>query len=121
MKLKKFREYRNTMTNLSIDGQLKDQGQKAQKIYLDGRRDAQSEAFSSSRHMERAQKNLEKLLRQIEQEYLKAKRRSKDIVGVDIDKTSVGRNFKRTIKEVNDFVLDAQAKTSFIKKLSNRI
>tara|TARA_R100001086_G_scaffold111723_1_gene57010 strand:- start:360 stop:722 length:363 start_codon:yes stop_codon:yes gene_type:complete len=120
MKLQKFREYINTMTNLSIDGQLKDQGQKAQKIYLDGRRDARSEAFNASRNMERAQKNIEKLLKQIDNAYSRAKKNAKDM-GVDLDKTQTGRNFRRTYKEVNDFVSDAQAKTSFIKKLANKI
>lgn len=120
MKLHKFREYINTMTNLSIDGQLKDQGQKAYKIFLDGRRDARNEAFSASRHMERAQKNIEKLLKQIDKAYSRAKKNAKDM-GVDIDKTTAGRNFRRAYKEVNDYVIDAQEKTSFIKKLANKI
>lgn len=120
MKLQKFREYINTMTNLSIEGQLKDQGQKAQKIYLDGRRDAHSEAFGASRHMERAKKNIEKILKQIDNAYSKAKRNAKD-QGVDLDKTSVGRNFRRAYKEVNDYQSDALEMTSFIKKLANKI
>ena len=120
MKLEKFREYIYTNTNLSLDGQLKDHGQKAQKIYLDGRRDAKTEMVNASRHMIQAQKNLEKLLRQIDEAYSRAKRNAKDM-GVDIDKTKAGTNFKRTYKEVQDFVIDAREKVSFIRKLANKI
>jgi len=125
MKLQKFREYINkkvelNLVNLSLDGQLKDQGQKAQKIYLDGRRDAKTEMVNASRHMIQAQKNLEKLLRQIDDAYSRAKRNAKDM-GVDIDKTKAGTNFKRTYNEVQDYVIDAREKVSFIRKLANKI
>ncbi len=100
---------------LALDSQIKDIEQKAQSIFNDGRRDALQEVVSAAGKMQDAQKRLEKLQQQIDNSYADAKRVAKDI-GVDLDNTTVGQNFKRAFNDVNDYIISSQNAVSKLRK-----
>ncbi len=100
---------------LALDSQIKDIEQKAQSIFNDGRRDALQEVVSAAGKMQDAQKRLEKLQQQIDNSYADAKKVAKDI-GVDLDSTTVGQNFKRAFNDVNDYIISSQNAVSKLRK-----
>ena len=100
---------------LNLIGELKNQGQKAQKIFNDGRRNAEGQLLSAAGEMQSAKKKLESLQKDIDKTYAKALSSAKEI-GVDLDKTTVGKNFKRAYGEVNDYVISSSTAISKIRK-----
>lgn len=100
---------------LALDDELKNQGQKAQKLFNDGRRNAEGQLLSAAGEMQSAKKKLESLQKDIDKTYSKALRTAKEI-GVDLDKTTVGKNFKRAFNEVNDYVISSSTAISKIRK-----
>ena len=100
---------------LNLIGELKNQGQKAQKIFNDGRRNAEGQLLSAAGEMQTAKKKLESLQKDIDKTYAKALSSAKEL-GVDLDKTTVGKNFKRSFNEVNDYVISSSTAISKIRK-----
>ena len=100
---------------LALDDELKNQGQKAQKIFNDGRRNAEGQLLSAAGEMQSAKKKLESLQKDIDKTYAKALSSAKEL-GVDLDKTTVGKNFKRSFNEVNDYVISSSTAISKIRK-----
>jgi cell fate (sporulation/competence/biofilm development) regulator YmcA (YheA/YmcA/DUF963 family) len=100
---------------LALDGQLKDIEQKAQSVFNDGRRDALQEVLSGAGKMEAAQKRLQKLQNEVDAAYADSKRIAKEI-GVDLDSTTVGKNFKRAFNDVNDYIISSQSAVSKLRK-----
>ena len=100
---------------LALDGQLKDIEQKAQSVFNDGRRDALQEVLSGASKMEAAQKKLQKLQNEVDAAYADGKRLAKEI-GVDLDSTTVGKNFKRAFNDVNDYIISSQSAVSKLRK-----
>jgi len=98
---------------LALDSQLKDIEQKAQSIFNDGRRDALQEVLNASGKMEATSKRLQKLQNEIDKAYTDGKRLAKEI-GVDLDSTTVGKNFKKAFQDVEDYIISVD---SFISKL----
>jgi|TARA_R100000149_G_scaffold30441_1_gene11700 F0F1-type ATP synthase membrane subunit b/b' len=98
---------------LALDGQLKDIEQKAQSIFNDGRRDALQEVLNASGKMEATSKRLQKLQNEIDKAYTDGKRLAKEI-GVDLESTTVGKNFKKAFQDVEDYIISVD---SFISKL----
>ncbi len=109
------KEQEPLQVELALDSQIKDIEQKAQSIFNDGRRDALQEVVSAAGKMQDAQKRLEKLQQQIDNSYADAKRVAKDI-GVDLDNTTVGQNFKRAFNDVNDYIISSQNAVSKLRK-----
>lgn len=91
---------------LALDGELKTQGQKAQSIFNDGRKSASAAIQKAGDEMGAAKKKLQALLKDIDDAYAKAKKTA-DSIGVDLDSTTVGKNFKQTYSEVEDYVMSA--------------
>jgi len=102
---------------LALDGQLKDQGQKAQSIFNDGRRDAEKVVLEASSKMENAKKDLEKLAKQIDSTYSEALNKAKDL-GVDLDGTTVGKNYKKAYGDVTDYIISSSTAISKLRKFS---
>ena len=102
---------------LAFDGQLKDVEQKAQAIFNDGRRDALQEVFNGAGKMEDAQKKLRKLQKDVESEYARALRLAKEI-GVDLDSTQVGKNFKEAFNDIDDYIISADDRITKLKKIN---
>jgi len=100
---------------LALDGQLKSIEQKAQSIFNDGRRDAEQEVLNGAGKMEQAKRNLQKLLKEIDDAYARGKRVAKDI-GVDLDSTTVGKNFKEAFSDVNDYIISSQKRIDKLRK-----
>jgi cell fate (sporulation/competence/biofilm development) regulator YmcA (YheA/YmcA/DUF963 family) len=100
---------------LALDGQLKDIEQKAQSVFNDGRRDALQEVLSGAGKMEAAQKKLQKLQNEVDAAYADGKRKAKEL-GVDLDSTTVGKNFKRAFNDVNDYIISSQSAVSKLRK-----
>ena len=100
---------------LKLDGQLYEQGIKAQAIFNDGRRDAEGKLLSAAGEMQSAKKKLESLQKAIDKTYSRALRISKEI-GVDLDKTTAGKNYTKAYGEVNDYVLSSSRAISKIRK-----
>ncbi len=100
---------------LALDGQLKDIEQKAQSVFNDGRRDALQEVLSGAGKMEAAQKRLQKLQNEVDAAYADGKRIAKEI-GVDLDSTTVGKNFKKAFNDVNDYIISSQSAVSKLRK-----
>jgi len=109
------KEQEPLQVELALDSQIKDIEQKAQSIFNDGRRDALQEVVSAAGKMQDAQKRLEKLQQQIDNSYADAKKVAKDI-GVDLDSTTVGQNFKRAFNDVNDYIISSQNAVSKLRK-----
>ena len=99
-------ELSSEKVELALDGELKSQGQKAQSIFNDGRKNAIAQIQKAGDEMGSAKKKLEALLKDIDNAYSKAKKTA-DEIGVDLDSTSVGKSFKQTYSEVEDFVISA--------------
>jgi len=100
---------------LALDSQLKDIEQKAQSVFNDGRRDALQEVLSGAGKMEAAQKKLQKLQNEVDAAYADGKRKAKEL-GVDLDSTTVGKNFKRAFNDVNDYITSSQSAISKLRK-----
>lgn len=100
---------------LALDSQLKDIEQKAQSVFNDGRRDALQEVLSGAGKMEAAQKKLQKLQNEVDAAYADGKRKAKEL-GVDLDSTTVGKNFKRAFNDVNDYITSSQSAVSKLRK-----
>ena len=100
---------------LALDSQLKDIEQKAQSVFNDGRRDALQEVLSGAGKMEAAQKKLQKLQNEVDAAYADGKRKAKEL-GVDLDSTTVGKNFKRAFNGVNDYITSSQSAVSKLRK-----
>ena len=100
---------------LALDSQLKDIEQKAQSVFNDGRRDAIQEVLSGAGKMEAAQKKLQKLQNEVDAAYADGKRKAKEL-GVDLDSTTVGKNFKRAFNDVNDYITSSQSAVSKLRK-----
>ena len=100
---------------LALDTELKNIEQKAQSIFNDGRRDAEQEVLNGAAKMEQAKKSLQKLQKDIDNAYADGKRKAKDI-GVDLDSTSVGKNFKRAFSDVQDYIISSQSAITKLRK-----
>lgn len=100
---------------LALDSQLKDIEQKAQSVFNDGRRDALQEVLSGAGKMEAAQKRLQKLQNEVDAAYADGKRKAKEL-GVDLDSTTVGKNFKKAFNDVNDYIISSQSAVSKLRK-----
>ena len=100
---------------LALDSELKNIEQKAQSIFNDGRRDALQEVLNASGKMEAAQKKLQKLQNEVNAAYADGKRKAKEL-GVDLDSTTVGKNFKRAFNDVNDYIISSQSAVSKLRK-----
>ena len=100
---------------LALDSQLKDIEQKAQSVFNDGRRDALQEVLSGAGKMEAAQKKLQKLQNEVDAAYADGKRKAKEL-GIDLDSTTVGKNFKRAFNDVNDYIISSQSAVSKLRK-----
>tara|TARA_R110000868_G_scaffold176679_1_gene414594 strand:+ start:44 stop:424 length:381 start_codon:yes stop_codon:yes gene_type:complete len=99
---------------LALDGDLKEQGQKAQSIFNDGRKNANNVIMKAVSELENAKKSLNTLSKQIDTTYSKALKSAKEI-GVDLDGTTVGKNYKKAFSDVEDYLIST---TSAISKLS---
>jgi len=102
---------------LALDGQLKEQGQKAQSIFNDGRRDALQEVLNATSQMKSAIKKLDKLTSDIDSAYERGQKTAK-MLGVDLDSTTVGKNFKRAYNEVADYKISCQTAIDKLRKFS---
>ena len=102
---------------LALDGQLKDQGQKAQSIFNNGRRDAGQVVLEASGKMENTKKDLEKLAKQIDSTYSEALKKAKDI-GVNLDGTTVGKNYKKAYNDVTEYIISSSTAISKLRKFS---
>ena len=100
---------------LALDSQLKDIEQKAQSVFNDGRRDALQEVLSGAGKMEATSKRLQKLQNEVNAAYADGKRKAKEL-GVDLDSTTVGKNFKRAFNDVNDYIISSQSAVSKLRK-----
>tara|TARA_R100001460_G_scaffold59805_1_gene99769 strand:+ start:991 stop:1374 length:384 start_codon:yes stop_codon:yes gene_type:complete len=100
---------------LALDSELKSIEQKAQSIFNDGRRDAEQEVLNGAGKMEQAKRKLQKLLKEIDDAYARGKRVAKDI-GVDLDSTTVGKNFKEAFSDVNDYIISSQKRIDKLRK-----
>tara|TARA_X000001382_G_scaffold39610_4_gene26542 strand:- start:348 stop:734 length:387 start_codon:yes stop_codon:yes gene_type:complete len=101
--------------DLKLDGQLKSMGQRAQSIFNDGRRDANQEILSAAGKMEQALSRLNKLAKDIDNTYADAIRKAKDI-GVDLNQTQVGRNFKDASRDVTEYIMSSRTLISKLRK-----
>jgi len=110
-------ELKSEKVELALDGQLKEQGQKAQAIFNDGRRDTEQAVLDASSVMENAKDNLEKLAKQIDSTYSEALTKAKDL-GVDLDGTTVGKNYKNAYNEVTDYIISSDTAISKLRKFS---
>ena len=110
-----FRNQEPQKIELALDSQLKDIEQKAQSVFNDGRRDALQEVLSGASKMEAAQKKLQKLQNEVDAAYADGKRKAKEL-GVDLDSTTVGKNFKRAFNDVNDYITSSQSAVSKLRK-----
>ena len=100
---------------LALDSELKSIEQKAQSIFNAGRRDAEQEVLNGAGKMEQAKRKLQKLLKEIDDAYARGKRVAKDI-GVDLDSTTVGKNFKEAFSDVNDYIISSQKRIDKLRK-----
>lgn len=119
--LKRINEYlakqEPQKVELALDGQLKSIEQKAQSIFNDGRRDAEQEVLNGAGKMEQAKRKLQKLQKEIDDAYARGKRIAKDI-GVDLDSTTVGKNFKEAFSDVNDYIISSQKRIDKLRKFT---
>ena len=115
--LKEFNLSKTEKIELALDGQLKDQGQKAQSIFNDGRKDAEQVVLEASGKMENAKKDLEKLAKQIDSTYSEALKKAKDL-GVDLDGTTVGKNYKKAYGDVTEYIISSSTAISKLRKFS---
>jgi len=119
--LKRINEYlakqEPQKVELALDGQLKSIEQKAQSIFNDGRRDAEQEVLNGAGKMEQAKRKLQKLQKDIDDAYARGKRIAKDI-GVDLDSTTVGKNFKEAFSDVNYYIIASQKRIDKLRKFT---
>ena len=100
---------------LALDGELKDQGTKAQSIFNDGRRDAEQVVLEASGKMENTKKQLDSLAKKIDATYAEALKKAKDI-GVNLDGTTVGKNFKEAYNNVTEYIISSNTAISKLRK-----
>ena len=112
-----LQKFSSQKVDLKLDGQLKSMEQKAQSIFNDGRRDANQEILSAAGKMEQALSKLNKLSKDIDNTYADAIRKAKDI-GVDLNKTSVGKNFKDAYNDVTEYVMSSRELISKLRKFN---
>tara|TARA_Y100000114_G_C11538246_1_gene221361 strand:- start:155 stop:526 length:372 start_codon:yes stop_codon:yes gene_type:complete len=110
-----FRNQEPQKIELALDGQLKDIEQKAQSIFNDGRRDALQEVLSASGKMEATSRRLQKLQNEVNKAYFDGKRLAKEI-GVDLDSTTVGKNFKKANQDIEDYIISVDSLISKLRK-----
>ena len=108
-----LQKFSTQKVDLKLDGQLKSMEQKAQSIFNDGRRDANTEILSAAEKMGQALSKLKKLQKDIDNTYAEAIKKAEDI-GVDLKNTTVGKNFRNAYNDVNEYVMSS---TSLISKL----
>jgi len=58
---------------------------------------------------------LQKLQKDIDNAYADGKRKAKDI-GIDLDSTTVGKNFKRAFSDVEDYIISSQTAITKLRK-----
>ena len=102
---------------LALDGQLYEQGMKAQSIYLDGKRDALGVVLKAADGMDNTKKELKKLSKDIDNAYERALKFAKEI-GVDLDNTTAGKNYKKAYKDVEDYIISSETAISKLRKFN---
>ena len=102
---------------LALDGQLYEQGMKAQSIYLDGKRDALGVVLKAADGMDNTKKQLKKLSKDIDNAYERALKFAKEI-GVDLDNTTAGKNYKKAYKDVEDYIISSETAISKLRKFN---
>ena len=95
-------ELSNQKLELALDGELKAQAQKAQSIFNDGRKNAIQQIQNAANEMDNSENKIKALLKEIDNSYAKAKKIADDI-GLNLDSTTVGKNFKQTYLNVEEF------------------
>ena len=110
-------ELKSEKVELALDGELKEQGQKAQAIFNDGRKDSLQIVTDASSKMEDAKKQLETLAKKIDSTYGEALAMAKEL-GVDLDGTTVGKNYKTAYNEVTDYVISSTTAIDKLRKFS---
>ena len=115
-RLKSKTELASQKVELALDSQLKDISQKAQSIFNDGKRDARQEIANAASKIENSLRDLKRLQKEVDNAYADGKRKAKEL-GVDLDNTSVGKNFKQAFNDVNDYVISSQDIVSKLMKI----
>ena len=100
-------ELESHKVDLALDGQLKEQKQKAQSIFNDGRKNAMSQVQKAADEMDNSENKIKALLKEIDNTYVKAKKTANDL-GVDLDSTTVGKNFKQAYSDVEEFIISSR-------------
>ena len=100
---------------LGLDDDLKSAGQKAQSIFNDGRKSANASLSKAAGEMDAAKKKIQSLEKEISGEYARSLKIAKEI-GVDLDGTTVGKNFKRVFSEIEDYVMNSREASRKIEK-----
>ena len=100
---------------LALDGQLKEQGQKAQSIFNDGRTNAESVVLNAAGEMEKTKKQIEKLAQDIDKAYSRGLKVAKEI-GVNLDNTTVGKNYKKAFSDVQEYIISCSTEISKLRK-----
>jgi DNA repair ATPase RecN len=95
-------ELESQKVKLALDGELKAQAQKAQSIFNDGRKNAMQQIQNAVNEMDTSENKIKSLLKEIDNTYVKAKKTADDL-GIDLDSTTVGKNFKQTYSDVEEF------------------
>lgn len=100
-------ELSNQKLELALDGELKAQAQKAQSIFNDGRKNAIQQIQNAANEMDNSENKIKALLKEIDNSYAKAKKIADDI-GLNLDSTTVGKNFKQTYSDIEEFQISAR-------------
>ena len=100
-------ELESHKVDLALDGQLKEQSQKAQSIFNDGRKNAISQVQKAADEMDSSENKIKALLKEIDNTYARAKKTADDL-GLDLDSTKVGKNFKQTYSDVEEFIISSR-------------
>jgi uncharacterized protein Yka (UPF0111/DUF47 family) len=106
---------KNHQIELFTDAEWKNMGQKAQGIYLDGKKRASQKTLEASSEMVKARKELNSLLKQIDRELAKVEKFAKEELDIDIRTTTVGKRILNVYKEVEEYVLDTYKQEDRIK------
>ena len=100
-------ELSNQKLELALDGELKAQAQKAQSIFNDGRKNAIQQIQNAANEMDNSENKIKALLKEIDNSYAKDKKIADDI-GLNLDSTTVGKNFKQTYSDIEEFQISAR-------------
>lgn len=106
---------KNHQIELFTDAEWKNMGQKAQGIYLDGKKRASQKTLEASSEMVKARKELNSLLKQIDRELAKVEKFAKEELDIDIRTTTVGKRILGVYKEVEEYVLETYAQEDRIR------